>query len=132
MDAGQLESVRAAVRAYRDIRADLAVAVPLWPLGLPAWDDPWLSLALRTGEAVYLAVWRRAGAKASTALSLPHLRGRTVDIEVLYPRRLPGWACEWAADTGSLTVTPTQQEPAAARLFRIVPTSPLPVERSSR
>ncbi|MFC0531786.1 glycoside hydrolase family 36 protein [Phytohabitans kaempferiae] len=118
MDAGQRESVRAAVRAHQAIRADLATAVPLWPLGLPRWDDPWLSLALRSGEVTYLAVWRRGGATAPVPLALPHLRGRAVDIDVLYPRELPAWRLDWAAGTGSLTVTPTGAEPAA-RLLRI-------------
>lgn len=126
MSADQRESVRAAVRVFQGIRADLAAAVPLWPLGLPAWDDTWLSLALRAGEVTYLAVWRRGGATAATTLALPHLRGRQIDIDVLYPRHLPAWACDWAPDGGSLTVTPTgatqsTNPVAAARLFRIVP-----------
>ncbi|SIM59830.1 glycoside hydrolase family 36 protein [Micromonospora cremea] len=123
MDADQTESVRAAVQVHREIRGDLAAAVPLWPLGLPGWDDPWLSLALRAGDVVYLAVWRRAGGTPATTLSLPHLRGRDVEIDLLYPRRLPAWRCDWAAGTGSLTVSPNRPEPAAARLFRIVPTT---------
>ncbi|MEJ3743910.1 glycoside hydrolase family 36 protein [Actinomycetes bacterium KLBMP 9797] len=118
MAADQMASVRDAVRAYRDIRADLAAATPLWPLGLPEWDDPWLSLALRGSAATYVGVWRR-GATSAPPLSLPHLRGKDVHIEVLYPRELPAWTCTWAPDTGSLTVTPTSAEPAAARLFQI-------------
>ncbi|GFJ95913.1 hypothetical protein Prum_095550 [Phytohabitans rumicis] len=61
MDAGQLDSVRTAVRTHQSIRADLAGAVPLWPLGLPGWDDPWLALALRAGTS---PTWRRGGAGA--------------------------------------------------------------------
>jgi alpha-galactosidase len=117
----QLASVRAAVGAYRDIRAELATAVPAWPLGLPGWTDPWLSLALRTAEDVtYLAVWRRAGASDAVTLSLPHLRGRPVALDVVYPRHLPAWHHEWDATSGSLTMTPHEAEPHAARLFRVV------------
>ncbi|MGN9911530.1 glycoside hydrolase family 36 protein [Phytohabitans sp. LJ34] len=116
MSPEQRASVRAAVRTHQAIRADLAAAVPLWPLGLPRWDDPWLSLALRTGNTTYLAVWRRGGATAPATLALPHLRGRDVRIDVLYPRDLPAWRLDWAA--GSLTVTPTGAEPAA-RLIKI-------------
>jgi alpha-galactosidase len=122
MDAGQLDAVRDAVRVHRDIRADLARAVPVWPLGLPGWDDPWLSLGLRADDVTYLAVWRRADTTTPTRLSLSHLRDRQVEVEVLYPRRLPAWTCEWSADTGALTVTPTDRKPAAARLFRVTPT----------
>jgi alpha-galactosidase len=121
MSGRHLDSVRAAVRAYRDIRDDVATAVPVWPLGLPAWTDPWVSLGLRSGDVTYVGVWRRPGADGSATLSLPHLRGQRVDVDVLYPRQLPGWTHEWSAQTGSLTVTPINPEPLSARIFRIVP-----------
>ena len=124
----QLRSVRAAVRVFRDIRADLATARPLWPLGLPGWADPWLSLALRSPDATYLAVWRRPGAGPTASLSLPHLRGHPVEVEVLYPTDLTGWTHRWHAKTASLTVA--AEEPVSARLFRI-PT-PLPTEGPTR
>jgi alpha-galactosidase len=77
--------VQEAVAAYKTIRADLPNAVPSWPLGLPAWDDPWLALALHTPATTYLTAWRRPGADAATTLPLPHLRGSTPRVEVLYP-----------------------------------------------
>ena len=117
MSPEQRDSVRDAVRAHRAIRADLAAASPSWPLGLPGWDDPWLSLALRTEGSTYLAVWRRGGAAAST-LSLPHLRGHAVGVEVLYPTHLPAWTHAWDPDAALLSVTSTG-EPPAARLFRL-------------
>ena len=94
MTEHQLRSVRAAVGVFQEFRADLATAVPLWPLGLPGWADPWLSLALRSSDATYVAVWRRDGATPTTTLSLPHLRGRQVTVDVLYPRHLPAWTCD--------------------------------------
>jgi len=120
MRPDQLSSVRDAVATYRDIRADLATATPVWPLGLPAWGDSWLSLALRAGDVTYLAVWRRDGAAETVALVLDHLRGRDLDLDVLYPRHLPAWTSRWAPETGSLTVTPTRPDTHSARIFRIV------------
>jgi alpha-galactosidase len=119
MDADQLRSVREAVGVFRDIRADLAAAVPMWPLGLPGWSDPWLSLGLVSGDVTHLAVWRRDGAGADVALSLPHLRGRRVDVDVLYPRDLPAWTHSWDRGTGTLTVAPARHDTASARIFRI-------------
>jgi alpha-galactosidase len=119
MTAAQVGSVRAAVGAYRDIRADLATATPLWPLGLPDWTDPWLSLALRSGDSTYLGIWRR-GAEAVTTLELAHLTGRQIDVEVLYPRHLTEWATIWDPDAGLLSVTSTGDGPAA-RILRIRP-----------
>lgn len=54
--------VHEATAVYKAIRGDLPGAVPLWPLGLPAWDDPWITLALRAPTATYITVWRRPAA----------------------------------------------------------------------
>ncbi|MFJ6674896.1 glycoside hydrolase family 36 protein [Actinosynnema sp. NPDC091369] len=124
MTADQLRSVRDAVRVFRDIRADLATSVPVWPLGLPGWSDPWLSLGLRSGDVTHVAVWRREGAGPDVPLSLPHLRGRHVDVDVLYPRHLPAWTRTWDRAAGVLTLAPTRHDTASARLFRITATPP--------
>ncbi|MEU4766022.1 glycoside hydrolase family 36 protein [Actinosynnema sp. NPDC023794] len=121
MNADQLRSVRDAVRVFREIRADLAVSAPVWPLGLPGWSDPWLSLGLRSGDVTHVAVWRRDGTGPDVTLSLPHLRGRSVDVDVLYPRELPAWSHSWDQGTGSLTLAPAHHDTASARLFRIAP-----------
>lgn len=118
MAPDQLESVRAAVRVYKSIRTDLAAATPVWPLGLPHWNDPWLSLAMRHRHLTYLAIWYRGVAASSATLSLPHLRGADVAVDVLYPNHRPAWTCDWAANEGLLHVA---AEPVSARLFRITP-----------
>ena len=48
-----------AVRAYQLIRADLARAVPFWPLGLPGWTAPTLALGMRAPGVSYVTAWRR-------------------------------------------------------------------------
>ena len=131
MATDQLESVRAAVDVYRDIRADLATSVPLWPLGLPSWNDSWLSLALRSGDVTYLAVWQRGDEVADVTLSLPHLRGLGIDVSVLYPRDLPVWTSLWDAHTAGLTIMPAHRTAASARLLRIVPAAN-PTEGTAR
>ncbi|WP_197288543.1 alpha-galactosidase [Nocardia sp. NRRL S-836] len=94
--------VHEALAVYREIRADLPVAVPSWPLGLPGWDDPWLALALSTPSTTYLTVWRRPGGPDAVTLPLPRLSD--VDVERLYPA---GGAVEarWEPDTAELVVT---------------------------
>ncbi|GIF25563.1 hypothetical protein Ate02nite_82930 [Paractinoplanes tereljensis] len=122
MTPAQHQHVLDAVETYRDIRHDLARAVPSWPHGLPGWDDTWLSLALRSaGADTYLAVWRRGGDATST-LRLDHLRGRPIAVDVLFPRHLPAWTHSWDAAAGTLTLTATGGASHAARLFRITPT----------
>ncbi|WP_307797968.1 alpha-galactosidase [Actinoplanes flavus] len=121
MSDRQRELVREGVAAFRSIRADLAATVPVWPLGLPGWDDPWLSLGLHHHDTTYLGIWRRAGAGTALTLDLRHLRGHPVTVEVLYPRRLRAWAYRWESATGSLTVTTADTDPHAARILRIRP-----------
>lgn len=59
MSQRQHGMVTEAVEVYKAIRADLAEAVPFWPLGLPCWTDPRLALGMRAPRATYLAAWRR-------------------------------------------------------------------------
>ncbi|MFF7952586.1 alpha-galactosidase [Streptomyces griseorubiginosus] len=108
--------VHEAVATYKTIRADLAQAVPAWPLGLPAWDDEWLALALHTPATTYVSAWRRPGAEAGTTLALPHLHGRTPRVEVLYPAASPADA-RWNPDAADLTLTlPTAPSAVLVRL----------------
>jgi hypothetical protein len=44
MSCHQRDLVAEAVRVYKNIRADLGLAVPFWPLGLPRWADLWIAL----------------------------------------------------------------------------------------
>ncbi|CAI6339395.1 unnamed protein product [Periconia digitata] len=84
LDAHQLELVREGMQVYLRIRKDFLTARPFWPLGLPAWQDDWITLGMsKTDGNVLLAVWRRAG---STSLRLP-LPGREhlLSAKVLYP-----------------------------------------------
>lgn len=110
--------VHEAVAAYKAIRADLPQAVPSWPLGLPAWDDPWIALALRTPDTTYLTAWRRPGTDATATLRLPHLRDTAARVDTLYPsasRAVP----DWMPGTAELRLTlPTAP---CAVLLRITP-----------
>jgi alpha-galactosidase len=117
MSVAQLMLVREGVATHKAIRADLARAVPFWPLGLPDWDAPWLALGLRSGTDTYLAVWRRPGAGDAVELPVPHLRGARPRVDVLYPSALPEWPHSWRSETGVLGLTAT--EAPSARLLRL-------------
>jgi alpha-galactosidase len=125
MTREQRQLVAEAVRVHKELRGSLASAVPFWPLGLPRWTDPWIALGLRTAQASYLTVWHRgpfdagsggravtgtaaaAGAGAGTqpgiTLPVPHLSGRPVTAEVLYPRSA-GAGATWDAAASTLRV----------------------------
>jgi alpha-galactosidase len=119
MSPDQAASVRSAVAVHREVRADLARSVPAWPLGLPGWSDPWLALALVAGDTTYLTVWRRGDAATEAVLSLPHLAGRHVEIDVLYPRHLPAFDVHFDPGDGRLTMSDPGGAPVAARFYRV-------------
>ncbi|MCX5058907.1 hypothetical protein OG895_02965 [Streptomyces sp. NBC_00201] len=107
--------------AYKAIRADLPQAVPSWPLGLPAWDDPWIALALCTPATTYLTAWRRPGTDDTATLHLPHLRGTAARVDLLYPS-VSRAVSAWTPGTAELGLTlPTAP---SAVLLRVTATDP--------
>ncbi|GAA5078088.1 alpha-galactosidase [Thermocatellispora tengchongensis] len=119
MTPEQLALVRDGVRLHQGLRPDLLRAAPCWPLGLPGWDDPWLALGLRAGDTTHLGLWRRPGAAETTVLSLPHLSGRAVDVDVAFPAT-GGWTHTWDPRTAELTVTAAIPAPTA-RILHLRP-----------
>lgn len=115
LDQRQMGIVRDAVQIYKGYRHLIPEALPCWPLGLPGWADTWSAQALRSGNDVYLTVWRRGGNK-TVALPLPWLAGADVKIEVLFPSDRPT-GVSWDAH-GSLSVT--LETFPSARLIRVV------------
>lgn len=102
--------VREAVALHKHWRHRIAEAHPVWPLGLPGWDDEVIALQLDAGSESLLALWSRGAAAETT---LPGLRGRTV--EQVYPAALP----EWNIGTdGGAPVVEVQAGPAA-RIFAV-------------
>ncbi len=117
MSPPQQRLVADAIAVYRQIRAGLARAVPLWPLGAPGWDDPWLALALRAPGTTYLVTWRRPpGGPDRAEVPVPHLRGQPSRAEVLYPAGGPA-RVSWDQAGGVLTAR--LPEAPAACLVRL-------------
>ncbi|MCD0443138.1 alpha-galactosidase [Glycomyces sp. A-F 0318] len=102
--------VSEAVALHRDRRADIAVSHPVWPLGLPGWDDEVIALMLDAGPGSLMAVWSRG---AAAEVVLPGLEGRR--LEQVYPAALP----EWKVRGGS--GAPVIEVPAgpSARIFTV-------------
>lgn len=96
--------VQEALAVYKAIRADLPHAVPAWPLGLPAWDDPWTALAMSTSSTTYVTVWRRPGGEDTVTLPLPRLSDVDAEVEKLYPSTSSAVA-RWRPGTAELALT---------------------------
>jgi alpha-galactosidase len=107
MTPAQRRLVEDGVGVYKAIRADLAVAVPFWPLGLPGWADPWTALGMRGDRATYVVVWRRGADNNGTAapgrVSLPVSSVAPGSVaRVLYPGA--GVEAEWHPASGELAL----------------------------
>jgi alpha-galactosidase len=131
MSAGQRDLVARAVAVYKEIRHDLAAAMPFWPLGLPRWTASWVAFGLRVPGRSYVLTWRRgplepgrpAGLEDPDRLpmSIPHLRGQAFAAEILFPGEA-GAQARWEAASGELTVA-LPHAPSAC-LIRLAAPSP--------
>ena len=109
MTEHQLGLVRDAIGAYKALRADLPVAFPFWPLGLPKWTDPWVALGMRSPRATYVTVWRRNSkqgddGKVPTAQITLQIgkKGESTEARTLFPAG--GADLSWQPSTGELVV----------------------------
>jgi alpha-galactosidase len=107
MTSAQQKLVAQAITTYKEIRADIADALPFWPLGLPGWTDPWLAVGMRATSATYVVVWRRENSTATqavTEVSLPIAPSHTeAQPRVLYPHN--GALLDWNTTDGELRVS---------------------------
>ncbi|MFK4761632.1 glycoside hydrolase family 36 protein [Microbacterium sp. ZW T5_45] len=122
MTTEQRHRVATAITVAKRLREDIGGGSPYWPIGLPGWDDEWVALGLTGADADVLSVWRR-GARERVELQLPHLTGKDVTIETVFPLDLPEWQTDWDAATGTLRIR-TDGPETAARTLRIHHTLP--------
>jgi len=119
MDSRSRDLVREAVSLAKELRSAIAASVPVWPLGIPGWNDKWIALGLDSGECVLATVWQREAADASH-LYFPALAGRDVTVETVFPTHMRPWDVRWEPKTATLHVAPQAVE-VAARVFRLIP-----------
>lgn len=105
----QLALVHEAVALHRELRAQLASAVPFWPIGLPGWDDEAVALGLRSADAAWLVVWDRS--TAAQRLRIPGVSAATA----VFPTGLGAWGVEEDPDGIVLTTV----DGPSARVFRV-------------
>jgi hypothetical protein len=117
MTADERALVREAVAAQKTVLGSIERSHPVWPLGLPAWDDEWLALGLDAGDETHLTVWHRAGDTTTATLPLPAWRDRPLRVEPLFPCDAGGWSWTWDAETAHLQVTAS--DVPSARVLRL-------------
>ncbi|PZF80041.1 glycoside hydrolase family 36 protein [Jiangella anatolica] len=111
LDAVQRGLVHDAVAVAKAWRHRVAGSHPVWPLGLPAWDDAVVALALDCGDDYLLAVWSR-GDEADVTMELP---APVRPPDQVFPATLPSWR---AAAHGHRLALAVPAGPAA-RLLRL-------------
>ena len=118
MSEQQREQVAGAVQVYKQIRPEIAVGLPFWPLGLPrgtipGWHSESVPPAAATSPSGTEAPLARraviqapvtAGDPAVATLPIPHLRGQPLIARILYPAGA-GAGTRWDARAGALTVS---------------------------
>ena len=111
----RFELIKQAIAYYKTIRQDIKSALPFWPLGMPHFYDPWISLGLKTENKTYLAVWRLTG-ESTMQISVPHLENCRVGAKCGYPA---GWEGKWKWDPKQATLAVTLPQEYCARLFEL-------------
>jgi alpha-galactosidase len=106
MDDDQRCIIRNGVNAYnRYVKPMIGAAVPLWPLGLPRWDDSVVSYGLATPDTVLITIWNRQSQGGLVALSLGRWQGRRVRVMQIFPSDgFPRWETQWDRNKGMLMV----------------------------
>lgn len=106
-----IQLMQEGIQCYKDIRDDLKVAVPEFPLGLANVRDEALAYGLRKDKTLYLSVMLPKIQEAS----IPIRGGEAISkVSVIYPKEVN---CEYTCENGALKVRMPQK--AAARLFKI-------------
>ncbi len=88
MSAEQRAVVADAVAAHRQVLEVVDTALPVWPLGLPGWEDPWVALGLRAASGdLYLSVWSLRGLRGRWRCRSTRVRQRVLSSSSRCSRR---------------------------------------------
>ena len=108
--------IKEALDYYKSMREDIKIALPFWPLGLSKFSDTWVSLGLRTGEKIYVAVWRRNSENDTCIIPIKYTYCKSVLVKCAYPNFKE---CDYAWNDINKTLTVRLPKEFTARLFEI-------------
>lgn len=116
LSMSQRALARQALDVYSDLKGIISGGLPVWPLGLPAWRDNWITHGLRKNNETLLVVHRRGGPDTIT-IPMPTVAQNTT-FQTLFPTPAPGEA--ELSGSGANTVLKVRIPDApAARVYRI-------------
>jgi alpha-galactosidase len=96
LSEAQRAVVKEGVALYKNIRKNIPLSVPFYPLGLPGFENDWLCVGYKCPESAYLAVWRIQSGDDTRALPVKAKRAR-----LLFPERTD---CGFEISEGVLNV----------------------------
>ena len=111
-----------ALTVHRELRRHLPTALPHWPLGLPAWRDGWVAVALEADSADvagYVLVWRRDDERESASLPLAWVGAVELRAEIVFPASDAEATATWDQSTQILTVALPPWSAALVRLSMV-------------
>ena len=118
--------VKEGIDYYKNIRQDIRLAQPVWPLGLADSLDHWFASALKTEEKVYLALWRRGGEDDTCQIPLAklisgiNLAGHKASVRLAYPAKALAEHVEYEiVDETEPILTVNYHKPVMARIFEV-------------
>lgn len=112
----RFELVKEGISYYKTIRNLINKSVPFWPLGLPSFNDEWISMGLNCGNKILLAVWRLGGAKDTCILPIEFLRDKEITIACGYPLKEN---CKFSWNNKSYSLSVVLENNNTARLFEL-------------
>lgn len=108
--------VKEGIGLYKRIRIDLKDSLPVWPTGIPVFDNEWISYGAFCGNKIYLAVWRTGSADECFCIPFRDYDIEGKEIKCIYPKE-PDTYYQWNTVNKSLSVR--LPVPYCARLFEI-------------
>ena len=105
------------IRCYKNMRGDIASALPFWPLGLAQSSSEWVSVGLKIPHKAYVAVWRINSTNDCCMMPISHLKGIAANVRCIYPSENENCDFRWDKDSGTLSVCLRQNK--MARMFEL-------------
>lgn len=115
LGADRLALIKEGIDYYKSYRHLIGQSVPIWPLGMPSFQDQRISVLFENEECAHLAVWRVEDPEEICALPLDKMKHLPKKAEVVYPKKLP---CRLNWHPGS-KVLEVSQPVRSARLIRL-------------
>lgn len=116
LSAERFGLVREGIELYKKIRSDIRNSLPVWPTGIPVFEDGWISYGAFCGNKVYLAVWRTGSADECFQIPLGDIGIHVGAVRCVYPSDRETLFL-WNEGNKSLSIKLTV--PYSARLFEI-------------